>query len=316
VSPVPTVISPRSAAAAFEQLAAILVVYNQDVDLRAVAQSVLDVAGLLVIVDNAAQPHPAVAALPTDPRMVVLRNGNQGGLAGAYNAARQRLAQYAPMTRWVTFIDEDTDVSVLAQFLADPAVGEVLGREDTAAVAPAHRDRATGLRARHLLFSRWHWRQLPREQRGIQRVSFVINSMSVWRAQALQCIGAQNEWLAVDHVDTEYCLRAARLGLHIYLHGDHEFAHSIGARREYRLLGHRFQSGGHTASRRHNIGRANAWLAWSYAIDHPAFAALRLSMLLYEALGILVVEDDKARKLAALASGAVDGFARALRRAT
>jgi rhamnosyltransferase len=300
----------------FPHVAAVLVLFAPQADPTRTLRAVLGVVGQVVLVDNAPDGHPMAAAWREEPRVCVVTNANRGGLAGAYNAARRWLEQHSPSTSHVTFIDDDSDATVLGAFLADPAVTEALERADTAAVAPAHRDRATGMRANHLLISRFGWRHLPREVAGLQRVSFVINSMSVWRMAALQRIGAHNEWLGVDHVDTEYCIRADRIGLRVYLHGDHEFAQSIGRRRTYQFLGHHFQSGGHSAQRRYGIGRANAWLACAYLPSSPAFAALRVSMLLYEALGILMAEDEQRSKLSALASGAFCGVASGMRGAS
>ena len=297
----------------FPQVAAVLVLFAPNVDPSSTLRTVLGVVGQVVLVDNAPSGHPLVAAWRGVPRVAIVANANRGALAGGYNAARRWLEQHSPSTTHIAFIDDDSDASVLRPFLADPGVAETLVREDTAAVAPAHRDRATGLRARHLLLSRFRWRQLPREVSGLQRVNFVINSMSVWRMAALKRIGAHNEWLGVDHVDTEYCIRAQRLGFMIYLQGDHEFAQSIGHRRAYKLLGHELQSGAHSAQRRHSIGRANGWLACAYLTSNPAFAVLRTSMLVYEALGILLVEEEKMSKLVALGSGALVGLAEGLR---
>lgn len=297
----------------FPHVAAVLVLFEPQADPARTLRAVLGVVGQVILVDNAPDGHPMAAAWREEARVCVVANANRGGLAGAYNAARRWLEQHSPSTSHVTFIDDDSDATVLGAFLADPGVAEALARADTAAVAPAHRDRATGLRARHLLLSRFGWRQLPREVAGLQRVSFVINSMSVWRIAALQRIGAHNEWLAVDHVDTEYCIRAQRLGFKVYLHGDYQFAQSIGYRRAYRLLGHELQSGGHSAQRRHSIGRTTTWLAFTYLPTYPAFTALCTTRLIYESVGILMVEDEKLTKLSALAAGAGGNAIEALR---
>jgi rhamnosyltransferase len=112
----------------------------------------------------------------------------------------------------------------------------------------------------------------------------------------------------VDHVDTEYCLRARRQGLTVYLHGDFEFAQSIGQRRTYQLLGRRFQSGGHSSARRWGIGRNLALLALSSISREPAFAMLCALRLVYEAIGIVLVEQERLPKLSALARGALAGL--------
>ena len=289
-------------------LAAVLVVFDTNSDPAPILRSVLHLLDRLVVVDNSADGHPALAPWRDEPRIAFIHHRNRGGLAGAYNAALQWLGQHAAQTTHVVFIDEDSDASVLRAFLADAGVSRKLTDPSTAAVAPAHRDRATGLRARHMVLRRWSWRYLPREVCGLHQVAFVINSMSVWRIDALRRIGAYNEWLGVDHVDTEYCLRARRQGLTVYLHGDFEFAQSIGERQAYRLLGRELQSGGHGPARRQGIGRNTAYLGRAYAAREPAFSALCVARLVYECAGIVLVEDNRWNKLRSLLAGALTGF--------
>jgi rhamnosyltransferase len=303
----PSTVAPPDAG----EMAAVLVLF----DLRSgTAASIASLAGAvkrLFIVDNSTSGHPAVsdaAALP--PNASVLVNGNAGGLAGAYNAALRALGDVAgaDAVRHVVFVDDDSDTASLSAFLAHPSTRSAFSRPDTAAVAPAHRDRATGLRARHLELSRWRFHHLPREFTGTRPVAFVINSMSVWSLAALRRVGPYNEGLAVDHVDTEYCMRARRTGLHVLVNGDCEFAHSVGERKSYRVLGMTLQSGGHSARRRGMIGRNTMWLATRYALVEPAFSALCLLRLAYEATGIALVEDRRLAKLAHLSSGALAGI--------
>ena len=149
---------------------------------------------------------------------------------------------------------------------------------------------------------------LPREFAGMRKVSFLINSMSIWNVAALRRLGPYNEDSAVDHVDTEYCVRARQLGLDLFVNGDHEFAHSIGQRRAYRFMGKTLQAGGHSPLRRVMIGRNTAWLARQHALRWPAFAVLCLLRLAYEAIGIVMVEDGKGRKLRGLFGGAMQGL--------
>jgi len=283
-------------------------------DLRLPLQRLRPWVGRLVVVDNNAEP----VAMPADAGSIVLHNANRGGLAGAYNLALDTLrAQPEGLPAAVVFVDQDSDPMVLARFLADAEVQALLARADVAAVSPAYCDRATGLRGRYIELGRWRLHHLPRRFAGLRPVAFVINSMSVWRTQALQRIGPFNEALAIDHVDTEYCLRARALELSVWVHGDHEFAHSIGERRRYRLLGRELQAGGHGPQRRRLIGRNTMWLARCWAWREPAFAALCLLRLGYEAVGIAIAEDRKAGKLAALLRGIGQGLvmpARAARR--
>lgn len=292
----------------FPCVAAVLVLFAPHADPSSALRTALRVVGQVVLVDNAPGGHPLAAAWRDEPAVSIVVNGNRGGLAGAYNAARVWLDRHSPGATHIVFIDEDSDAAVLSAFLADAGVADALTCKDTAAAAPAHRDRATGMRAKHLLLSRFGWRELPRETLGLQQVTFVINSMSVWRTDALRTIGTHNEWLGIDHVDTEYCLRARRHGLAVYLHGEFEFAHSIGERQPYRWLGRTLQSGGHSSARRYLIARSLCRLFRDWLTREPAFAMLCVARLSYEFLGIVVAEHDRSRKIGALGRGALAGL--------
>ncbi len=288
--------------------AAVVVVYHLPTDIEPVLRQLQGSLGRVLLVDNHEAGHAQLAPLAAMLGVGHLHAGNRGGLAGAYNRALVWLQSDWPQARQVVFLDDDSDPSSLTALLADPATVRALASEATAAVAPAYRDRATGLRGRYLSLGRWWLRFSAREFTGLQPVAFVINSMSVWRVAALQRIGRFNEGLAIDHVDTEYCLRARALGLAVHVNGSHEFAHAIGQRRKYRILGRELQAGGHSPARRWMIARNTVWLARDWCWREPAFAALCLARLVYEAVGVSMVEPHKATKLWALLRGAASGL--------
>lgn len=291
--------------------AAVVVVYRPSTSVEPALVALQRAAGLVLVVDNHEQGNGELSLQAARLGLTCLHAGNAGGLAGAYNLALRWLREHAPAVQQVVFLDEDSDASSLATLLGDAATRQALAQPRTAAVAAAYRDRATGLRGRYIRLGRWRLDFGPREFTDLRAVAFVINSMSVWRLPALREIGAFNEGLAIDHVDTEYCLRARRLGLTLYVNGSIEFAHSIGERRKFRLFGLQLQAGGHSPQRRYMIARNTVWLARDWWWREPAFAALCLARLAYEAVGVLMAEERAAAKLAALSRGAASGlFAR------
>lgn len=285
-----------------------LVAYRLPDGVEALVSQLAGSVAQVVVVDNSEHGHASLSDLARRHGAALVHARNVGALAGAYNRALELLQALPAPPRQVVFVDEDSDASGLARLLADARTRELLARDDTAAVAPAYRDRATGLRGRHIELGRWRLAYLPREFEGVRAVAFVINSMTVWRLDALRRIGPFDEGLAIDHVDTEHCLRARALGLRLYVHGSHEFAHAIGRRRRFRLLGREMQATGHAPPRRYLIGRNTAWLARRWAWREPAFAFLCLTRLAYEAAGIVAAEDDKLARLGALLRGACRGF--------
>ena len=288
--------------------AAVVVVYHLATDIEPALRQLHQSVARVLLVDNHEQGHATLAALAERLQIDCLQAHNKGGLAGAYNRALAWLKVQEPQLTQVVFLDEDSDPSSLAALLADANTAQALARADTAAVSPAYRDRATGLRGRYMRLARFKLAFNPREFDDMRPVAFVINSMTVWRLQALQRIGAFHEGLAIDHVDTEYCLRARQAGLTLHVNGAFEFAHAIGERRKYRLLGVELQAGGHSPRRRHMIARNTVWLARNWFWREPAFTGLCLARLAYEAVGIMMAEDQAAAKLTALLRGAFSGL--------
>lgn len=288
--------------------AAVLVVYRQAAAVPAMLAVLSATVGRVVVIDNSELGHAALADLARQQRATLIHAANVGALAGAYNRALDHLRTLQPPPRQVVFLDDDSDPAVLGPLLADADARRLLDDEGTAAVAPAYRDRATGLRGRYITLGRFRLTHMARQFADVRPVAFVINSMSVWRMAALDRIGRFNEGLAIDHVDTEYCLRARQAGLSTYVHGGHEFAHAIGQRTRFRFLGREMQAGGHPPARRYLIGRNTAWLARDWVWREPAFAGLCALRLAYETLGIVVAEEQAWAKLGALWRGAGRGL--------
>lgn len=291
-----------------EATAAVVVVYRLEHDIRSVLSVLGAAVGTVVVVDNSELGHARLNDDVVSSRASLIHARNVGGLAGAYNRALDHLRSQPRPVRHVVFLDEDSDPTVLPAFLDDPGNRARLEDGGTAAVAPAYRDRATGMRGKYICLHRFSLSYLSRSFADTRAVAFVINSMAVWRRDALDRIGPFSEQLAIDHIDTDYCLRARHHGLRIWVNGGFEFAHAIGNRRRFRFLGKDMQAGGHSPERRYLIARNTTWLARSELRREPAFAFLCFTRLAYEVAGIVIAETDAWPKLAALARGAISGL--------
>jgi rhamnosyltransferase len=298
---------PTSTASTDPRVIAVTVAYAEERDPVAAVERLAPFVDHVILVDNTASGHPKLAGRGSRDRLTILANANKGGLAGAYNAALERVRAAHPDATHVLFLDDDTDTGAVASLLGSAVIRQWAARDDVAATAPAYVDRATGIRVAPIQLSRFRYRVLSRQLQEPTEVAFLINSMSLWRVDALRHIGSYDERLAVDHVDTDYCLRAGILGYKLVLNPAITFQHSIGTRRKYELFGRTLQSGGHSPARREMIGRNTVVLARRYGRRYPAFAILCLTRLLYECLGIVIAEDQRASKLWSLAKGTVSG---------
>lgn len=108
------------------RVSVVVLAYGPEPELRCCVAAILADPDLeLVLVDNGAAE--AVAALPRDPRMTVLRPGQNTGFAGGVN-----LAAGVASGQVLVLVNSDAIVApgaiaVLAGALADPAVGVVSG---------------------------------------------------------------------------------------------------------------------------------------------------------------------------------------------
>lgn len=287
---------------------AVVVAYAHADTLPARLAVLRDFVARIVVVDNTPDQTLDVAAFGDEECCKVVRNGNIGGLAGAYNRAIEEISSWPRIPESVLFLDDDTDFAAAGPFLISPVTRAATADFGVAAVAPAYVDPTTGISGAPIRLSRWTWQALPRTLSEPTEVSFLINSMSLWKWSALQRIGSYRSDLGVDHVDTDYCLRAQALGYRLILNPAVKFLHPIGARQSYRFFGKTFQAGGHSAVRRRSIARNTVLLAWQYGRRWPSFALLCLSRLAYEALGIVMAESDKLAKLRALVAGMFAGL--------
>lgn len=288
-------------------IAAILVSFDPERDPLPVVAQLNRMVASTIVVDNHPDCHGALRD-PAHVDAVVIRNANVGGLAGAYNRALAWIEANRPDITHILFVDDDSDVKSLRQFL-DSDVTQTHSRQpDVAAVAPVYRDKRTGMRGRHIQLNRFTFHFLDRELDDPADVTFVINSMSLWRRDALIRLGPYSETLRIDHIDTEYAMRAKRAGYRIVLNAKVQFLHEIGQRRTYKVLGRTVQSGGHGPARRYLIGRNTVIIALKHGIRYPSFMMLCAQRLAYETLGILMVEDRKLPKILSLWRGAFSGI--------
>lgn len=230
----------------------------------------------------------------TISNFMILQNHNVNGLAGAYNLALTFLANINP--EFILFLDDDTDPSSLYN-LFDDKFFEVFSDDLVAATAPIYIDSNTLTRGSHMLLNKFSFKRIPRNHIGSSHVSFVINSCSVWRFDAIIRIGKYDEVMKIDHIDTDYCLRATELGYSLILNSHYAFKHTIGNRVSYKLLFKTFRSGNHSPERRKMIMLNSILVLRKHIKKYPILLYVILERIVYELLGIIVAEKNSIKKI-------------------
>jgi rhamnosyltransferase len=224
----------------------------------------------------------------------IINNFNSNGLSGAYNLGISSLIKIDP--KFVLFLDDDTNTNHLYN-LYDELFYSDFENTNVAAIAPMYIDSNSNTRGSHILLSRFSFKRIPRNYKGIYNVSFMINSSSVWRFDALKKIGKFDECMKVDLIDTDYCLRAIESGYSIIMNSNYLFVHTIGNRISYRFLFKKFRSGNHSPERRKMIMMNNVIILRKHFFKYPILLIVILSRIIYEFLGIILAESSKNEKL-------------------
>ncbi len=201
------------------KVCAIAVTFNPD--LRKLERMLLALApqvGRVVVVDNGSANVGEVAVLVASTSGArLLSLGRNLGIGAALNRgvdeARRELVDA------VLLMDQDsvpssTMVADLERGLEAASKGNVRG---VAAIGPRFRDGVSGNLSRHVVFSRWRVGRVDCfSAEEPVAVDFLITSGTLIPVNALAAVGPFDEGLFIDHVDTEWVLRAGAKGFQTF----------------------------------------------------------------------------------------------------
>ena len=268
----------------------------------------------LCVVDNTPQPgdwHGKVA----EEGVTVLHNGNRGGIAGAFNCGIAALeAQGAEL---FFLLDQDSvlppgyfeamcEAAEKAQGMAE---GE--GKDDAAfLIGPLVHD--TNLDALIPQFGLQGKRVYQFDLRKpstepLARCAFMISSGSLISRGAWARLGRFDERYVIDHVDTDYCMRALRSEVPLYLNTQVVLHHRIGELEAKSLFGWKIYVINYPAVRRYYITRNALDLSLAHMRAFPAILFINVYTL-KQILPMLIFERDRLRKSVALLVGCFDGL--------
>jgi rhamnosyltransferase len=228
------------------------------------------------------------------PNFEVYNNYNRGGLSGAYNMALAGLNKYNP--EFILFLDDDTSYIQLLK-LFDAKFYSNFNNPFIAAVSPMYIDSKSKTKGSHFLLKKYSFSRIPRDYIGISSVSFMINSCSVWRHECIKKIGKYDENLKVDHIDTDFCLRAIKHGYSLILDSNYVFMHTIGNRISYNIFNKKYRSGNHSSKRREMIMKNSILVFRKHAKAFPILSYIILERVIYEFIGIIIAENNKLEKI-------------------
>ncbi|WP_146604334.1 glycosyltransferase family 2 protein [Rhodoplanes roseus] len=191
----------------------------------ALLQSVLDavapqVARVLVVANDGHAPPgplPAGAEVVVPPRNL--------GLGAAYNLALRWAAEH-DATHLLLLDQDSVPAPGMVAFLR--AAFDGTPGEKVAAAGPLWRDRTSGRDGHFVQLGRIGVRRCRPPPGSVVPVDFLLSSGTLVGLAAAARIGDFDERLFIDHVDTEWCLRARAAGWTLRGVADARLAHALG----------------------------------------------------------------------------------------
>lgn len=259
-----------------------------------------------VVVDNSEHPsrnfHDKLGAAGIE----VLVNDNAGGLGGAYNKGIAHLSSKGCQVYFILdqdselsddYFDEMTQACSTIQhdaFIMGPKIFDM----NTERYLPTIEKLRVG--SRMINFSRLR-------KPGLVQSMFVISAGSVISASAFEEIGPFREGFFLDHVDTEYCIRAVTKKVPIYVNTAPTMRIKIGRRLERRVFGKKKHVTDHPAYRRYYLMRNSVRIVALHGARRPGLGFFNMAASWILLVIALAVETDRVRKVVAIWIGLVDG---------
>ncbi|GMG90989.1 rhamnosyltransferase [Cupriavidus sp. TKC] len=214
---------------AISSVGAVVVTYNPDVlHLMRLLQALGPQVAQIVVVDNGSSVVPDISGGSFGAPVTLIECGGNLGIAAAHNKGLMRLK--ANGVSYGLLMDHDSlplDGMVENLLSADKALR--LEGVKLAAVGPVTIDRRTHARSKFVKIRGGIVGRVEcAEGKRWVEADFLISSGTLIRLDVLADIGLMNEAYFIDHVDTEWCLRALNKGYRIFGICDALLDHSLG----------------------------------------------------------------------------------------
>jgi rhamnosyltransferase len=262
----------------------------------------------IVVVDNGANGTNVEQLVQAHAagKHILVRNGRNVGLATAQNQGLKLVLDGG--ADYVLLLDHDSMPSgdMVARLVAAVESGDSLDAK-IAAAGPVFTDRDSVATSRFVQFGRLGYRRVRCKgvQSGALFADILISSGMLIPSAVLRDVGMMDDSLFVDHVDTEWCLRARAKGYRILGVCGARMQHHLGDRPARSIAGRRFYL---RSPARHYYFVRNSVLLYRRRYAPLAWKIGDVSRLPFLMGAALLFCAPRFQHLKAIARGAVDGM--------
>ena len=265
-----------------------IVTYNPDIEklqknLSRIAKQVCK----LVIVDNGSKNIEDIKRLvATFENASVVLNYENFGIARALNQIMKWSSNNGG--DWTITLDQDSECSDCIIDLYKP----YLNKEKVGMLTCRYTDR--NLNEVNIAYNS-----------DYKEIDFCITSASLLKNECWKKTAGFDEYLFIDKVDNDICLKLQNSGFKIICVNKIGFTHEVGKAKEISFFGKKCIVYNHSAFRRYFIARNTVYIARKY--KKISFIHEFLHLLFYSLI-ILIYEDEKFEKLSSNIRGCVAGL--------
>lgn len=228
------------------------------------------------------------------------------GVASALNHGISAAAENN--VNFVLFLDQDSECSpTLINDLLDAYQRLFEQNYSIAAVGARSIDRTTNQVSSPLTFGLFGTRAHQCQKDCVVPVDFLISSGSLISMDTIQFVGGMREDLFIDHVDTEWILRAKLKGLQAYMACDAHIVHAIGERRKRVWVGRWRNAPLHKSFRYYYVYRNYLLLAKERYVP-IRWKVMEFLRLIQMAIFIIFFGDDRRESFKYIYHGIADGL--------
>ena len=278
-----------------------IVLYNPDVErLKRNINAIKPQVDLLVFVDNASGNVDEVENSFLGDRYVWIKNEENLGISGALN----QLIEYADNNgyEWILTLDQD---SICGENFVEKLLAVAVEDSKTAMVGPLIIDRGIADRG---TFDAGLSSENPLPDS--EDVKLIITSGALTNVEAVLDVGGFNNWLFIDEVDREICLRLLRKGYRLVRVNTIELNHEYGLKTvTRRVLWKKTVYRNYTPFRVYYQNRNLVYMMRKYGREYTPRLVYRWVRLFFAFFVKFINEPDRIPRLKAFSKGIKDGFA-------
>lgn len=281
-----------------EEVVAVVPLHNPDAGVHERLERIGRQVAFLVVVDDGSDEPFVAADSQTD--MSVIRQPN-AGIARALNVGIRRALAARPSSGYVLTVDQDSllDESFVAQSVRAFTAAQRDGVDVAATATERHNEKPAAFIG---------------NIRGHRIALHVAQSGMVFSRQGLEQVGLFDDSLVIDVVETDWCLRARRLGKHVVLARGTSMEHPVGDVIPIRVGGQAITIAGRERTLSHHSALRRYYITRNRVLVYPRYRSVAAAWLLRDTVAeartlvlSLLLGRDPAAQLFATIWGLVDG---------